>query len=352
MRKVWLRLGIALSFVGCSSDTPTAPGAAAASMAGRGAPASAGVPAAAGGGGHAPAPAAGRGSQGGAGIAQNAAGNGSAGAPQAGRGSAAGAAGGRPGAGAQAGGGAVSGSAAAGTGGSSGATSLAHFSFFITSLAGMQKLSGKQEGFGGDLRYGQADGLAGADKICSDLAESSMQGAAAKGWRAFLSVAQGPDGAPVHAIDRVGQGPWYDRAGRIVAMTKAALLNPRPQGADAAIINDLPNEDGLPNQTPDPGQPPVNNHHILTGSDTSGKLYNGSVNSTCNNWTSTAQSAGRPRIGFSYPAGNRQHWISGQDEGGCGAGAVLVDRGGSDPSNPIVGSGGGYGGIYCLALMP
>jgi hypothetical protein len=179
-----------------------------------------------------------------------------------------------------------------------------------------------------------------------------MPGAAAKGWRAFLSVAQGPDGKPVNAIDRVGEGPWYDRIGRVVAMTKAALLNSRPQGADPAIINDLPNEEGVPNQTPDPGQPPVNNHHILTGSDASGKLYNGSVNSTCSNWTNTAQSAGRPRVGFSYPAGNRQHWISGQDEGGCGPGAVLVDKGGSDPSNPIVGSGGGYGGFYCFALTP
>jgi len=96
----------------------------------------------------------------------------------------------------------------------------------------------------------------------------------------------------------------------------------------------------------------VNNHHMLAGSDTSGKLYGGAANGTCSNWTSTAQSAGRPRIGFSYPAGNRQHWISGQDEGGCGPGAVLVDRGGSDPSNPIVGSGGGYGGFYCFALKP
>ena len=258
----------------------------------------------------------------------------------------------RAGSGVQVGGAGASGSPAAGSGGSAGAATSERFSFFITSQAGLQKLSGKQEGFGGDLRYGQADGLSGADKICSDLAESSMPGAGAKGWRAFLSVAQGPDGGPVHAIDRVGEGPWYDRIGRVVAMTKAALLNSRPQGADPAIINDLPNEEGVPNQRPDPTQPAVNNHHMLTGSDTSGKLYGGSANGTCSNWTSTAQSAGRPRIGFSYPAGNRQHWISGQDEGGCGPGAVLVDRGGSDPSNPIVGSGGGYGGFYCFALKP
>ena len=36
-----------------------------------------------------------------------------------------------------------------------------NFSFFLTSLAAMQRLSGSANGFGGDLRYGEADGLAG-----------------------------------------------------------------------------------------------------------------------------------------------------------------------------------------------
>jgi hypothetical protein len=242
------------------------------------------------------------------------------------------------------------GAASAGMGGD--ASSLEKFSFFVTSLAGLQRLAESDKGFGGDLRYGEADGLSGADKICSELAEASMPGAAAKGWHAFLSVAEGPDGGPVHAIDRVGEGPWYDRLGRVLAMNKAALLHPRPMGADPAIVDDLPNEEGVPNHQPDPSEEPVNNHHFLTGSDTSGKLYMNSATSTCGNWASTAQNSGRPRIGFSYPAGNRQHWLSGQDEGGCGAGYVLEDMGGSDPSNPIVGSGGGYGGFYCFALKP
>jgi hypothetical protein len=244
----------------------------------------------------------------------------------------------------------------AGQGGASGmggdVSELDKFSFFVTSLAGLQRLAKNDKGFGGDLRYGEDDGLAGADKICSELAEASMPGAAAKGWRAFLSVAEGADGEPVHAIDRVGEGPWYDRLERVLALNKAALLNTRPMGADSAIVDDLPNEDGVPNHQPDPGEQPVNNHHFLTGSDSSGKLYMNRVASTCDNWTSTAATAGRPRIGFSYPAGNREHWLSGQDEGGCGAGYVLEDLGGSDPSNPIVGSGGGYGGFYCFALKP
>jgi hypothetical protein len=218
----------------------------------------------------------------------------------------------------------------------------------------MRRLSKSQNGFGGDLRYGEADGLAGADKICTEIAETSMMGAGAKGWRAFLSAAMGPGGQPVHAIDRIGEGPWYDRRQRLVAMTKADLLFPRPRGADQAIANDLPNEDGIGNHRPDPTMPAVDNHHILTGSDAMGRLYGmGGANTTCSSWTSSARTIGiRPRIGFSWPAGGRVNWISGQDEGGCGAGVNIGSSGGSDPSNPIVGSGGGYGGIYCFALKP
>ena len=105
--------------------------------------------------------------------------------------------------------------------------------------------------------------------------------------------------------------------------------------------------DGAPGCT---GNACPDNHHVLTGASTSGSLYSATGN--CNNWTSTASTAGRPRVGFSWIAGNRTHWMSGQDEGGCGAGVNLIDTGGSDPSNPIVGSGGGYGAIYCFALTP
>jgi hypothetical protein len=246
------------------------------------------------------------------------------------------------------------GGASAGAGGNAAAADLEPFSFFVTSLVGLQRLSKSEDGFGGDLRYGQADGLSGADKICTELAEASMPGSGVKKWRAFLSVAKGPDGMPVNAIDRVGDGPWYDRRGRILAMKPAALLNPRPMGADPAIVDDLPNEDGVPNHAPDGEE--VDNHHVLTGSSEDGELYACNQSScTCNDWTSTASSAGRPRVGFAWPGvggGNRVHWISGQDEGGCGAGVRLEEMGGSNPQDPVVGSGGGYGAIYCFALSP
>jgi hypothetical protein len=139
--------------------------------------------------------------------------------------------------------------------------------------------------------------------------------------------------------------------GRTVAQTKAALLNARPLGADPAIENDLPNEDGVPNHRPDPTMPEVDNQNALTGSDPQGHLSPGA---TCLGWTSTgpATSAGRPRTGFAWAFGPRTNWISGFIEGGCGAGLVLEERGGPDPNNPVVGSGGGYGAIYCFADAP
>ncbi|HKO50672.1 MAG TPA: hypothetical protein VJV79_23290, partial [Polyangiaceae bacterium] len=135
-------------------------------------------------------------------------------------------------------GGSVSVAASGGTssgqaGASAGSTGAANplldkFSFFVTSLASIKVVSSNPEGFGGDLRFGEVGdgaGLRGADKICKAIAELGMPGAGTKQWRAFLSTTSGgPDGGPVHAKDRVGKGPWYDAAGRLVAMTLADLI--------------------------------------------------------------------------------------------------------------------------------
>jgi len=243
-----------------------------------------------------------------------------------------------------------------GSASSTGGVPLESFSFFVTSYRAMQELSGSQEGFGGDLRFGEdgaGAGLRGADKICATIAEESMPGAGAKGWRAFLSATADENGDPVHAIDRVGEGPWYDRLGRVVAMSKADLANERPGNADAAIVDDLPNEDGVPNHQPDPNMNAVDNHDMLTGSDKQGHLVG--ADATCSDWTSSVGEAmKRPKIGHSWPRSpdNGRHWISDHDAGGCGAGANINSMGGPQPGDYSVGAGGGYGGIYCFALTP
>ena len=258
-----------------------------------------------------------------------------------------------------------------GTGGTTSTSTLAKFSFFVTSLKALQALAGSTNGFGGDLRYGETGtgaGLKGADKLCAAIAERSMAGSSAKQWRAFLSVTADANGAQVNAIDRIGNGPWYDRLGRTFATQKSELMNERPSAADAAIKYDFPNEDGVTNHNPDKTGN-VDNHDMITGSNAQGTLY--SATATCKDWTTSdgASSNGKPRVGHPWPTGGSTtscggggggmgggdgsmcHWMSALDESGCGAGINLVESGG--PKNDgTIGSGGGYGGFYCFALTP
>lgn len=284
---------------------------------------------------------------------------------------------------------------------------LDKFSFFLTSLEGLQELSGSENGFGGDLRFGETGpgaGLRGADKICESLAENSMPGAKVKKWRAFLSAQKGEDGTIVNAIERIGRGPWFDRKGRLFANNIEELLNDRPENADSAIINDFPNEFGVPNKRPDPTMDEVDNHLTITGSNRQGLLYDHERDSdaesffgggsgfgktsfgggmsmggqhpdkpTCEDWTSTTRESS-PRAGFSWPQsmssmpgmgggggiGKRQfgmtmgsNWISAWSMSGCEAGIDLAFETGAGQSGVYtIGNGGGYGGYYCFALNP
>lgn len=271
------------------------------------------------------------------------------------------------------GGGSTGGSAAGGGGSGGGATAptTEKFSFFVTSLKAMVQLSGSEEGFGGDLTFGESGdgaGLRGADKICTTIAEKSLPGNG-KTWRAFLSVTRGEDGSPVNAIDRIGEGPWYDRTGRLVAENKTDLSTTRPTGADSAIVNDLPNEDGVPNHAPDPNGGEVDNHDVLTGTNEQGKLFSTNAASTCKDWTSSVGTDGTPHCGHSWPRtgfgggggdkpggggfGSGENWMSALNEAGCAPGAYLIEAGPPGANGTkSVGDGGGYGGIYCFALTP
>jgi hypothetical protein len=253
-------------------------------------------------------------------------------------------------------------SSSSGEGGAGGAAPLEKFSFFVTSLKAMQDLSKNQLGFGGDLRFGETGpgaGLRGADKICAAVAERSMPGSSVKQWRAYLSVAVGPDGKQVNAIDRIGEGPWYDRLGRLVAAKKADLLHDRPEGADPAIKDDLPNENGIPNMQPDPTKPVEDNHHTATGSTTMGTLFD--AKSTCLDWTSAKGdpvTEGRPRMGLTFPRWSgpitsaSSNWMSALHETGCAPGVNLQPSPPPGPEDVDIGNGGGYGAIYCFALTP
>ncbi|MGD8858852.1 MAG: hypothetical protein PVI30_02505 [Myxococcales bacterium] len=232
-------------------------------------------------------------------------------------------------------------------------STLEPFSFFVTSLEIMRELSGSRDGFGGDF-----GGLEGADSICQQAA--AAVGFGAKTWRAFLSATDDGNGNPVHAIERIGEGPWYDRNGRLVAENVDGLLNTRPEG-DAQTVGDLPNEygEGL-TQFGD-------THDILTATNSAGELDSTDPANTCNDWTSTTVEVaggfdfggfggggggggGGIRVGHSWPAMSGQSWVAAHSAHSCAPGVNLVQSGPGDGSS--VGAGGGWGAIYCFALQP
>jgi len=211
------------------------------------------------------------------------------------------------------------------------------FGFFVTSLATMRLQSNSPDGFGGDL-----GGLAGADAICQRAATDA--GGGDRTWRAFLSVAVGPGGGPVHAIDRIGDGPWYDRTGRLIALDRAGLLSTRPMG-DTSAVNDLPDENGVGLRSFG------DTHDIMTGSNAEGRLDGADPGATCQDWTSAVGpgSENRVRAGHSWPAMSGMHWITAHRLPGCGPGVRTTITPPGEQGN-TVGGQGGWGGIYCFAL--
>ncbi|MCA9528227.1 MAG: hypothetical protein KC549_18210, partial [Myxococcales bacterium] len=202
-----------------------------------------------------------------------------------------------------------------------------------------------QDGFGGDF-----GGLEGADGICQALAESVGQGD--KTWRAFLSATQGPDGQPVHAIERIGAGPWHDANGRLIAENIEGLLSGDRPAGDAAAVADLPDEYGVPTSVLGDA------HDVVTGSNAQGRLFANNGNATCNDWTSADGAVGRNGLmcGHSFPrmsAGGRPsrggaNWLSDHPLRGCAPGVNLIQNG--PGTGDCIGCSGGYGALYCFAL--
>ena len=82
----------------------------------------------------------------------------------------------------------------------------ADMTFFVTSAG---------PGKGADL------GLSGADAHCQSLAQAA--GAGNKTWRAYLSTNARGGANPVHARDRIGNGPWKNAKGVVIATSVADL---------------------------------------------------------------------------------------------------------------------------------
>ena len=186
--------------------------------------------------------------------------------------------------------------------------------FFVTSV---------NPGKGGDL-----GGLAGADAHCQKLA--SAAGAGHRTWRAYLSTQPSNSGPGANARDRIGQGPWMNAKGVVVAADVAQLHGTNNLNKQTALTETGAVVNGR-------GDTP-NQHDLLTGSQPDGRFIAGDANSTCGNWRMSDQGAAmvghHDRMGLddSVPA---KAWNSSHQSRGC--------------SMDQLKSTGGAGLFYCFA---
>jgi len=164
-------------------------------------------------------------------------------------------------------------------------------SFFITSAG---------PGDGANL-----GGLDGADAQCQKLADAA--GAGGKTWRAYLSTSS------VNARDRIGDGPWHNAKGELIASTVEELHSDANKLSKQTALTEK--GEGVKGRGDTP-----NEHDILTGSNADGTVATGM---TCEDWTSNA-STGKAfvghhdRIGLKDDAPSKS-WNASHPSRGCSA---------------------------------
>ena len=202
-------------------------------------------------------------------------------------------------------------------------SSTGPMSFFATSTG-----SGK----GADL-----GGLAGADAHCQRLATAAgASGSSGKVWRAYLStpptMAAGaaPAVAATNARDRIGNGPWYNVKGALIARDVAHLHNGNNISKETAL-------DERGNPVKGRGDTP-NEHDMLTGSRADGTAFAPQTDTTCKSWTSSTEGSAivghHDRVG-PLPENWAKSWNFSHQSAGCSQEALVKT--------------GGAGKFYCFA---
>jgi hypothetical protein len=188
--------------------------------------------------------------------------------------------------------------------------------FFVTSAG---------PGNGADL-----GGLEGADAHCQALAEAV--GAGGRTWRAYLS-SQAADGqAAINARDRIGEGPWQNAKGVVIAAGLDELHGDNNLSKETALDEQGAVVNGR-------GDTP-NRHDILTGSQPDGTAFAESEDRTCGNWTmggaeGVAMVGHHDRKGLRDDAPSKSWNSSHPSRGGC--------------SQEALRGTGGDGLFYCFA---
>ena len=192
--------------------------------------------------------------------------------------------------------------------------------FFVTSAG---------PGKGGDL-----GGLTGADNHCQQLAQSA--GAGDKTWHAYLSTQAAEGTSAVNARDRIGNGPWQNAKGVVIAKDVADLHSASNNLSKETALTEKGDVNNGRGDTP-------NRHDILTGSQADGTAFPPGTDRTCGNWMSAAQ--GAAMLGHSDRQGLRDDdashsWNSSHPSRGPDGGCSQAD----------LRSTGGDGLLYCFAV--
>ena len=188
--------------------------------------------------------------------------------------------------------------------------------FFVTSVG---------KGSGADL-----GGLDGADAHCNALAKAA--GSTLTNWRAYLSTTAPGGDAGVNARDRIGKGPWYNSKGALIAKNVADLHSDQVNITKQTALT----EKG--EQVKGSGEQP-NEHDMLTGSDPEGRYSTAGGDTTCGNWTKSADGSAivghHDRAGLKKDTRHMKSWNSSHGSRGC--------------SQELLKGSGGAGLFYCFA---
>ena len=183
--------------------------------------------------------------------------------------------------------------------------------FFVTSV-----------GIGDGANLG---GLAGADAHCNALATAA---GSSRTWAAYLST-QGS--SAVNARDRIGDGPWANANGLIMATSVENLHYDNSNLNWTTSLDENGNQFASRIETPE-----FSEHDILTGSQIDGTAYPTGQDQTCDNWTSNSEGSARvghaDRWSFLTPG---SPWNSSHGTPGCSQEELV--------------SVGGAGLLYCFA---
>lgn len=193
----------------------------------------------------------------------------------------------------------------------SGAAADQPMGFFVTSV-----------GMGDGANLG---GLEGADAHCAKLAEAA--GSKGRTWRAYLSTQEeGKRG--ISAKTRIGEGPWYNAKGELIAV-HLDQLHIMPNIYLRTALDESGNRVmGRYDER--------NEHDILTGTQADGTAYFPwqKGDKTCSNWTSNGE--GSATVGHhDRHGGGNTSWNAAHNSRGC--------------SQDNLRSTGGNGYFYCFA---